>query len=74
MVVFPAPFGPSKANTSPRFAVNVTPVSTSLVPYLIRRSRTSSAIAGVSLLESIAVSYTNVVYILHTVECRCKLV
>jgi len=43
VVVLPAPFGPSNAITSPRRAVKSTPHSTSVLPYRIRRSRTSIA-------------------------------
>ena len=32
VVVLPAPFGPSRASTSPGAALNVTPVSTSTEP------------------------------------------
>src|SRR5699024_8412249 len=41
VVVFPAPFGPSSATTSPCSRVKVSPSSTSLSPYRIRRSVTS---------------------------------
>src|SRR5688500_2534849 len=72
VVVLPAPLGPSRANTSPRLAVKVTPASTSLVPYLMRRSRTSSASAGVSLLGSIAAPIPYVAGILYFAADRYK--
>jgi hypothetical protein len=48
VVVLPAPFGPSMATTSPVRTQKSMPARTSLVPYRIRRSRTSATTSDIS--------------------------
>src|SRR6185437_4289510 len=43
VVVLPAPFGPSSANTEPRATVRSTPVSTAVGPYALPRPIVSTA-------------------------------
>src|SRR3954471_4515059 len=43
VVVLPAPFGPSSANTVARGTAKLTPCTTSMRPYAARTSRSSSA-------------------------------
>ncbi len=43
VVVFPAPFGPRNANTSPRSIKNDTSLTASTVPYRLHKDATSTA-------------------------------
>ena len=43
--VLPAPFGPSRANTSPRWMSRSTPFTASTSPYRLRRPRTRTAVS-----------------------------
>src|SRR5580765_1694775 len=43
VVDFPAPFGPRNPKVSPRRTSNDTPPTASISPYVLRRSRTSTA-------------------------------
>ncbi len=46
VVVFPAPFGPRNANTSPRLIENDTSLTASMAPYRLDRDDTSTAVSA----------------------------
>jgi len=53
MVVFPAPFGPSRQKTSPRATSKLTPRTASVSPYVLRSSLTTTAGSRVAISLSL---------------------
>src|SRR6266566_534808 len=77
VVVFPAPLGPRKANTSPFFRLKDMPLTATLSPYFFERLSTCTTLsdcpgrgaARVSLIEAVLLAYES--QEVRNDYCRC---